>query len=263
MSYKRKLIAGITGITIVFASFSSVFAAESTNSDLAFKQEKMSSVKDLDSLFHKKSYKPTQKDYQKSAEYKNRLVEPDKLGPKGKGEPPHLPNGWELGDSFGNPTGTNNISFSNFDHGDIIVVHDGNVAWGYYRHAALFDADYWNGNLSDYCFWEANVSPTSDVHRAPASKFQGYDEAVGLWVPNTSSSERYDTTVYAAAQSGEPYSTLYGVYDDTHWYCSKLVFRAYYVETGNRIDLRYSSNSFVYPDDLYQDPETRVFATGY
>lgn len=37
--------------------------------------------------------------------------------------------------------GSNNISYSAFGDGDIILVHDGSCPWGYYRHGGTYDED--------------------------------------------------------------------------------------------------------------------------
>lgn len=265
MSVKRKFIVGVASMLIACSSgLAPVLAADSTtpNADVLYKQEKMQKVTDLDSLFNKKSFKPTDQDSKKNQELKNSIVPESELGPKGNSDKmPVAPKGWKGGDSFGNPTGTNNISFASFDYGDMIDVHDGTVAWGYYRHTGIWDTDYYTGSLYDLCIWEANVVPTKDVHRNTPDFFRHYDEAVGLWVPSTTSSQRYDTTSYIAAQAGDLYLAGSDIWNETSWYCSKLAWRSYYFAAN--LDLRYSSLATVYPDDLYHNSNTYIFANGY
>lgn len=175
MSLKRKIISGLASILIVSSSFTPVWAAESSptpNEDVLFKQQKMQKITDIESLFHKKSFTPTEKDVKKNQELKNSIVPQEKLGMKGNSEKmPVVPAGWKPGDGFGNPTGTNLLPFTNFDNGDIINVHDGTVPWGYYRHTGIWDSDFYTGSLYDNCIWEANVVPISDVHRTTPDFF--------------------------------------------------------------------------------------------
>ncbi|BAD77338.1 hypothetical conserved protein [Geobacillus kaustophilus HTA426] len=173
---------------------------------------------------------------------------------------------WAPGDSFGSPKGTNNISFTAFAPGDIIVVHDGSPPWGYYRHAAVWDGTYYTGSLDSYAFIEANVENQpgdgqSNVHYSTARKFRNYDQAVGLYVYTLEQQFRTLARNYIRNQLGEPYKFV-GSYksDDSTWYCSKLAWKAYY-EMGNR-DLDYDGGLYVYPDDIYQDGDTKIFATG-
>lgn len=147
-----------------------------------------------------------------------------------------MPKGWLPGDGFGEPKGTNKISFAAFDYGDIILVADGLVPWGAYRHVGMWDSDYYSGSLNDKCIWEANVSPTSDVHRTTPPKFRDYDQAVGLWVPSASAQERYDTTVFAFQQRGEKYNAASKKSNYNEWYCSKLVWAAYKEKAGINLD---------------------------
>lgn len=240
--------------------------ADSPDSSGVVKKDVKDSKK-LEQKFKKKSGKRSEEEIAQDQEYKFQLVPENELGPDegySGGVGPTSKDGIGIySDGFGEPKGTNNISFELFDAGDIILVHDGRVPWGYYRHAGLWDSDYYSGSLEDNCIWEANVTPTSDVHLAPASKFRRYDEAVGLFVKDARPSERYNTTVFAYLHRGEPYDALTDIHVWTSWYCSKLIWAAYWDKTDKKIDLRGGSRfGDVYPDDIYISNHVTVFATG-
>jgi len=252
MLFRKKGLSILLGVVFVFSNFSFVMAADHF--------EKQQNIDHIEATFHKQSFTPTNQDHMQNTELKNSIVSPEKLGAKGKGldKRGFIPVGWQPGDSFGEPSGTNNISFSAFDYGDILLIHDGWVAWGYYRHAGMWDSDYYSGSIYDACVWEANKTPTEDVHRTTPDKFRHYDEAVGLWVPDASYTERYNTTWFAYDQDGEPYNALSSKSNYDEWYCSKLVWAAY-KEKAN-IDLDVDGGYSVLPDDIYQDNQAYVFA---
>jgi uncharacterized protein YycO len=257
VSLKKKVL-GVALTLGVLSGFSSIaLAAENqVNDDLVFKQQKIKSFKNIDDTFKKKSHTLTVDEIKNNEALKEKITPKALRGPKGEPQPD-----WSPGDSFGNPTGTNNISFTSFDSGDIILVHDGNVAWGYYRHAGMWDSDFYNGSISDLCVWEANVSPSNDVHRASPSKFRGYDTAIGLYVPSATTTQRYNTTMFAAQQNKKPYSFTSSKTDYSKFYCSKLVWAAYKEKASK--DLDYDGGLYVYPDDLFDSTLTSVFAEGY
>ncbi len=264
---KKKIASLFFGAILIFSSFSAVFAAEKTPA-----------YKALDSpqaAFQKQSFFPTKNNQIKNQEIKNLIVSPEMLGAKEKGmnKKGVIPVGPTsrthagkpsdeitiTSDGFKDPTGTNNISFSSFDYGDILLVHDGWVLWGYYRHAGMWDSDFYSGSIHDTCIWEANTTPSSDVHLTTPDKFRHYDEAVGLWVPSTSSNERYNTTWFAYNQYGESYNALSIKSNYNEWYCSKLVWAAYKEEAS--IDLDVDGGYSVLPDDIYEDSQAYVFVS--
>jgi len=174
----KKLVVGSIIFVLLLSNVNLSYAA---NNDILFKESKKNTISDID--FNKKSYIRTEEQIKKDQELKNTITPFEKLNPKNENSKSgNIPQGWKPGDEFGQPKGTNQISFGGFDYGDIILVHDGVVAWGYYRHVGMWDSDFYNGSIYDKCIWEANVDPTNDVHRASPQKFRNYDYAVGLWV---------------------------------------------------------------------------------
>jgi len=152
----------------------------------------------------------------------------------------------------GSGDGINNISFSQFESGDIIVVLG--TATG---HAGEFDFSRYYYNLTDYCIWSANVEPVNGVQLEQPAKYRNYDEAYGLWVPSVSYSNRVGASNYCAAQNGEPYQLNAYKYDTTMWYCSKLAWGSYYVTVG--VDLDADGGYYVWPVDLINDSQTSLF----
>jgi uncharacterized protein YycO len=151
-----------------------------------------------------------------------------------------------LGDSFGNPSGQNNFDYSSALWGDILLVHEGTVPWGYFRHIGMFDSTRYVEGVSPII----EADPALGVHFAPTNKFLHYDQQFGLkplagygWVAQGALRN-------AITHLGKPYS-----YDFLNkWrtdilYCSSLVWRAYYDASG--WDLDSTDGGFVSPDDIY------------
>ncbi len=151
--------------------------------------------------------------------------------------------------------GSNRISFRYFDDGDIIVAIQ---SWSV-GHAGIWDERYDRGTYS-YCVWSAVKSSPGRVLREQPVKYRTYDRAYGLWVPRVSLRGRRAARSYAAAQNGEPYRIHSSKRDQSHWYCSKLVWAGYKYRTG--VDLDANGGYWVSPVDLYNDRDTRVFAYG-
>ncbi|MHB1167411.1 MAG: YiiX/YebB-like N1pC/P60 family cysteine hydrolase [Carboxydocellales bacterium] len=255
MSLYKKIFAGCMLVILLGSTNSMVLASESN--------EPITKIKKNQIEFSKKSFTPSLEENIKNQDKKFSHVPKEMLGPKANMEQPKnrpvLPQGFKPGDAFSKtPTGTNDISFDLFEYGDFILVHDSTVAWGYFRHAGLWDTDFWNGNLTDDCIWEATPP---QVTRGTPDKFRHYDQAVGLWVPSATYDERYQTTWYAYYQFGEPYEfNLYLNNEDT-WYCSKLVWAAYKNKANIDLNNRYYAPE-VFPDDLYNDDDAYLFAIG-
>lgn len=160
------------------------------------------------------------------------------------------------------PDGQNDISFAAFEDGDIIVVHDGFCYYGYYRHAGTYDEDreeFVSAQLKDQgngtgVIWE------------PESWYQdNYDEAVGRAVDYYESDRQdviSDVMYYLRDQLGEPYSLTPGYDVRNKWYCSKLPWVGWKIETG--IDISYGDYliGMCIPDDIYYDEDCFSFAHG-
>lgn len=83
-----------------------------------------------------------------------------------------------------------------------------------------------------------------------------YNDIKGLRVKTTSATKSKAVT-YAEGQLGEPYS-LFSTRNSTNsWYCSKLVWAAYYY---NGLDLESTFTAgMITPGDLLESPHTSVF----
>lgn len=154
----------------------------------------------------------------------------------------------------GDGDGSNDISFNNFDSGDIIVV-TGTLT----GHAGEFDFRYYD-NLYSFCIWSANIEPVNGVQLEQPTKYRNYDEAYGLWVPSAPYSLRLDARDYCVNQIGEPYDLTTLKTSEDRWYCSKLAWASYWHVTG--LDLDGDLGLYVWPIDLVNDADTSLFAYG-
>lgn len=154
----------------------------------------------------------------------------------------------------GNGDGSNTLSFSAFESGDMIVT--GGTLTG---HAGEWDADYFRGSLSDSCIWSANVTPVNGVQREAPRKYRAYDYAWALWVPSLSTGKRAAARTYCRAQIGEPYVITSSKNNQSAWYCSKLCWASYRYTAAT--DLDGDGGAWVWPIDLVNDAQTRVFAS--
>lgn len=150
--------------------------------------------------------------------------------------------------------GTNLISFTAFDSGDMIVVLG--TTFG---HAGCWSDELYSlaRGVYSYCVWSANTTPVNGVQLEQPVKYRSYDRAYGLWVPSKASSGPGIVT-YCALQRGEPYNILSSKTDYGRWYCSKLPWVAWKLKTG--VDLDADGGYWVWPVDLINDAQTSLFA---
>jgi hypothetical protein len=152
----------------------------------------------------------------------------------------------------GNGDGKNNLSFSAFDNGDMVVALG--TAFG---HAGCFDrARYYSKD--SLCVWSANKTPVSEVQLERPRKYNDYDYAYGIWVP---AKYTYGPSVvtYCAAQKGEPYNINSSKSNTSEWYCSKLPWKGWQVRTG--LDIDADGGYWVWPVDLVNSTHTKVFVS--
>lgn len=87
-----------------------------------------------------------------------------------------------------------------------------------------------------------------------------YDDIKGLEVINASDTAKENAVAYAEAQYGEPYTMATTHWTTDKWYCSKLVWRAWYEQgydiEGYILELR---GTHVTPGDILDSPLTSVF----
>lgn len=154
--------------------------------------------------------------------------------------------------STANLDGRNNITFARFWDGDIVVVLD---PWFSAGHAGIFDKSWYTGDGS-YAVISANRYPANGVQRERCLKFRAYDRAYGLGVP-VQAHHRTAVRMWAARQMGKPYSITIAKGDTRSFYCSKLVWCAWYYVAG--VDLDGDGGWFVWPVDLINSPLTILF----
>lgn len=165
-----------------------------------------------------------------------------------------------MSDSFGNPTGSNTFDYSTALWGDILLLHEGWVIWGYYRHAGMYDK--YEADASRDPILEA--SGDDGVHYAPESKFKGYDQQVGFKILPGFGAVAIQANLNARSHATippKPYSWDFWHKERTDaFYCSSLLWRAYY-DAG--MDIDYDGGGFVSPDDIARSPNLRVWQTAY
>jgi hypothetical protein len=164
----------------------------------------------------------------------------------------HVSAGSVLGKLPGLTGGTNAISFSRFDDGDIVVVLDPTSFAG---HAGLFDHRYYV-DIRSYAMVAANVAPANGVQREQCLKYRTYEEAYGLWVPREAN-HGVAARDFACRQMGKPYSLFAAKTDLRSFYCSKLVWVAWRYTSG--LDLDADGGYWVWPVDLVHSRYTSVF----
>ena len=157
-----------------------------------------------------------------------------------------------FGGITGSGGGTNMISFSNFDSGDMVVVLDPSSLTG---HAGLFDRRFYT-DIRSYAVLSANVAPADGVQREQCLKYRTYDHAWALWVPSESN-HGAAARDYAYKQMGKPYNLLASKTDLRSFYCSKLAWVAWRYTSG--LDLDADGGYWVWPVDLVNSRYTRSF----
>lgn len=155
--------------------------------------------------------------------------------------------------------GTNNISFGSFWDGDIILVHDGICPWGYYRHGGTYDADseeFYSAQASDQGYG-------SGVIKEPQSWYtNNYDEAIGLYVPSVSGNCSSMLDYFQdQLEEGDSYN-LTAFSDRDSWYCTKLPWVGYWDYFNINIHEWNFTMFACYPDNIRDDDDPIVFATG-
>lgn len=151
----------------------------------------------------------------------------------------------------GSGDGSNSMSFTGFEDGDMIVVL-GTLT----GHCGEWDAPRYTGIYSS-CVWSANTEPRNGVQRETPNKYKGYDEAYAMWVPSVSVAKRIAARDYCRAQNGEPYVLSPYKKSESSWYCSKLLWGSYY--HTSKIDLDADGGAYVWPADILNDSQTSTF----
>jgi len=151
-------------------------------------------------------------------------------------------------------TSGNALPISGFRDGDIIL---GFNAWSV-GHSGIMDATRGIG-LTSSCVWSAVKESPGCVTLEKPSKYRGYDWAYGLWVPSAYASQRTSARRFCSSQLGERYNLFSAKSDHTQWYCSKLPWAGYSQRAYRDLDV--NGGYWVTPADLYNDGDTRVFAS--
>jgi len=139
----------------------------------------------------------------------------------------------------------NSLEVSELQPGDIILGGNPGGSYGRYTHAGFYIG---NGQVVDMY--------TSDgVYVTGVEAYRNYTWVAVLRV-NTSPEIRSAAVNYVIQQVGSPFFILAPKADDGLWYCSKLVWYAYY---RKGIDLDAFHNSYwIVPDAILSSPKTTL-----
>ncbi len=163
------------------------------------------------------------------------------------------------GVKFGDGDGVNMCDLSMAIKGDVLLVHNGFVPWGWHSHAGIF-----YGGTGVYSTIESDCNqnyfgdPHPGVHFEPVSHWNNdYDFCrimrVITWPLSTS--YRSKAAEYARKQLGKPYNFNWlWKWATDKFYCSQLVWAGYYRTSKwyARIDIdAVPSDTWVAPDELY------------
>ena len=172
---------------------------------------------------------------------------------------------------LGGGDGHNACSFSSARKGDVLLVHDGVVVWGWYAHAGI-----WYGGTGMYATIESNANesyfgdPNPGVHYEPASHWNDDYDYCRLMRVNTwplSTSYRSKAADYARDQLGKPYNFNWvWKWSTSKFYCSQLVWAGYYRTSKwyARIDIDANpADTWVAPDELFYSWRTSTVASSW
>ncbi len=149
-----------------------------------------------------------------------------------------------------------NVNLGVARHGDFLLGHNGWRPWGYWNHAAMWDAYHGNSKTLHARGYGWGVR-----HDASNWFRTHYRKAavMGVW---TSAYVRYSAGWYARAQVGEPYTIWTSKTNQSRWYCSKLVWASYYWRSGRAIDLDSNGGYWVTPNNLWYSGWTYIRSIG-
>lgn len=91
-----------------------------------------------------------------------------------------------------------------------------------------------------------------------------YKKIKGLYVKGATTTQKTNAVKYAEAQLGDPYSLATTRWTEDKWYCSKLVWRAWYNQGFDIEGRSYEPRgTHVTPGDILDSPLTVVFYSSY
>ncbi len=174
-------------------------------------------------------------------------------------------------EKFSDGDGVNACDFSGARKGDVLLVHDGFVAWGWHAHAGIF-----YGGTGVYATIESNANqsyfgdPRPGVHFEPISHWNNDYDYCRIMRVNTwplSTSYRAKAAEYARAQLGKPYNFNWlWKWSTSKFYCSQLVWAGYYRTSKWYARINIDANpadTWVAPDELYASWRTYTIASSW
>lgn len=159
----------------------------------------------------------------------------------------------------------NSFDGSSTGHGAVLVAYDGSIpgAWcsitvSGYCHAGIWDRNRYNRSISSPAIRTANTDLGVKWESPEYWRKFLYVREMVVWV--TSEAKRAAAVTKAASYSG-PYSIFTSKSSNNAWYCSKVVWRAFWDATS--WDLDGDGGFWVFPGDIRWSPWTRTVKVWY
>ena len=160
------------------------------------------------------------------------------------------------------------LEVSNFSRSDLKrfprYVDSGFTGIGF-KGDILIALDSWTDHvgmvMDKYTIIEAHPdNPNGGVDYRDNNWKARYRRIKGLYVKGASYRECRDAVDYCMDQIGEPYNIFTGRWSEDEWYCSKLVWRAWYNQGYDIEGRRYEPRgTHVTPGDILDSSLTKVF----
>jgi uncharacterized protein YycO len=115
-----------------------------------------------------------------------------------------------------------------------------------------------------YTVIEAHPDNPNGVNYRDNNWKERYSEIKGMRVDGATTTNKTNAVNYATAQLYEPYSIFSGRWTESDWYCSKLVWRAWYNQ-GFNVEGKAGEapGTHVTPGDILDSPLTTVFYSSF
>lgn len=163
-------------------------------------------------------------------------------------------------------SGSNSMSWSAFENGDIVLVHDGFAIYGYFRHGGTYDEDL------QLCV-SAQISDVGNgkgvIYESQSWYNDNYDVAAGYSTTNFNSTTRANVMDFLNNQMGETYSATAFYYTWDKWSCVKLPWVGWYEKANINIAVDVFTlnplrklDGICFPDSIKKSPNTFQFSYG-
>jgi len=261
----KKIINLVLIVLMIFASVGNVYASEDLKVEHLKFEEKLKAHQDLIESGVIESIDKEILDYYEKNE--KSIITSDDFSNLSFEEREALTNEIELSMLASTKAhGSNTMSWSAFENGDIVLVHDGSVFYGYFRHGGTYNEE------TDSCISAqmSNQGYGKGVIYEPKTWYNTqYDVAAGYATYNNNSTTRANVMAFLEDQVGEKYSLTSGYYTWDKWSCVKLPWVGWYEKANINIAVDVSTlkplrkiDGICFPDSIDKSPDTFRFSYG-